>query len=98
VLDKERKDREELILGELRGEASASGSALVEELVLTWLRKVYRNLIASTTRIGCTEPGAACRSEKTFWPKKSTTSTRTLVDVTPSCQKVSGLTQPSIMV
>ena len=44
--------------------------------------------MASTTKIGCTLPGAACRSAKTFWPKKSTTSTSALVDVTPSysCQ------------
>jgi len=50
---------------------------------VSWFRNVWRNLMASTSRKTFGLASGFCRSGKTFWPKNWTTSTRTLVEVTP---------------
>lgn len=74
MLDEEGEDREELVLRELQGARTIDRSAVFvpvgAQTAQTWLRKVWRNLMASTRRKTLPPDSAVvCRSEKTFWEK-----------------------------
>lgn len=75
------EDFQQLILAELRLASDMTKILRSTREEHTWLRKVYKYLIASTWRIGCTLE--ASKSGNTLVPKNWTTSTSALVEVTP---------------